>query len=309
MDWNGDGITDILAGGFEADVLYFEGTKKGLYKEGVRLKMDNGKPFEHMRTKNHYGRVLTKTENKGNQGATICVIDWDDDGDLDIISGWVRGGLFISLNIGTAKKPVISHKFVRIEAGGKPLPPTIFNGQAQQVDWDGDGKKDLLFTSKWRLKHTTSKVFWCKNSVKKGIPVYEAPQQLLLSGRPVQYHDSKMGFKREFGGGLSAYAVDWDGDGDLDLIVGDSVITHHLKKKLTGKEFADVKKLVEEYHEVGDPLKLLCYEVDVDNYLPLKHRRVRAKIALRKHFERDYPRSLQSDGRIWFFERKNKNEK
>ena len=78
------------------------------------------------------------------------------------------------------------------------------------ADWDGDGEVDLVSGNK------TGEVYWFRNAGKKGMATLEAPRKIVESA-------AKEGLGR--GTNAQVEVCDWDGDGDLDLLVGDK----HLK--------------------------------------------------------------------------------
>ena len=88
VDWDGDGKLDLVAGNFTGDFYLFKGQGAGVFDpKAEKLLADDGKPL-HV---NGHGDPM--------------VIDWDGDGDLDILSGSSNGGIFLAENIGTRAAP------------------------------------------------------------------------------------------------------------------------------------------------------------------------------------------------------------
>jgi hypothetical protein len=68
VDWDGDGVLDLLVGGEEGKIFFFKGNASRRFEAGVALEA-NGKP------------ILLGYRTK------ICVTDWNRDGLLDIVVG------------------------------------------------------------------------------------------------------------------------------------------------------------------------------------------------------------------------------
>ena len=127
-DWNGDGVTDVIvARPLGIDVGF------GPFVPGQKVTM----------------RPLTPTgeraENWGHTYGTPSVVDWDGDGRPDIVfavSQWPGGATGVSWcrNVGTKAAPQISPP-------APILPPAVCEWRItglDVVDWNGDGKLDLL---------------------------------------------------------------------------------------------------------------------------------------------------------------------
>ena len=129
-------------------------------------------------------------------------MDWNEDGKKDLIVGEGDGHVRIYLNTNTDADPVFSG-FSYLQVGGVDYD---FGDCASPsvVDWDNDGRKDLL------VGIEPGQVFLLLNTNTDADPVF-------ASSDPVQ----------NGGGGLtvvsaaSPLAVDWNEDGAKDLLVGD----------------------------------------------------------------------------------------
>jgi hypothetical protein len=157
------------------------------------------------------------------------LVDFDGDGALDVSVGidfwgdfgalnggegafnakgeWTRGKLrgyvYIIRNTGTTEKPTYAPA-VRLQAGGKDVDPFGMPSPSWG-DFDGDGDLDLI-CGEFRDGFT-----YYENTGTRTKPVYAAGRELTSAGLPVKM-DLCM---------ITPTAVDFDGDGDLDLIVGD----------------------------------------------------------------------------------------
>ena len=156
-------------------------------------------------------------------------VDFDGDGALDVTVGidfwgdfgalnggegafnaqgeWTRGKLrgyvYLLRNTGTTAKPVYAPA-VRLQAGGKDIDPYGMPSPSWG-DFDGDGDLDLI-CGEFRDSFT-----YYENTGSRTQPVYAAGRQLTSAGLPLVM-DLCM---------ITPTSVDFDGDGDVDLVAGD----------------------------------------------------------------------------------------
>ncbi len=208
-DFDGDGDFDLLCGEFLDGFTYFEnlGTRaKPEYAAGQKLKDASGKPL-----------VMNL------QMITPTAVDWDQDGDLDLVVGDEDGRVALVENTGQLceQRPVF-------EA------PRYFQQQADTLkfgalatpfvdDWDRDGDQDIL------CGNTAGNIGFFENIGEgaNGLPKWAAP--ILLNVR--QQSDDIEPFRVMAGPngsiqgpceakwGYTTFSVaDWDGDGDGDIV-------------------------------------------------------------------------------------------
>ena len=228
MDIDGDGIVDILSGSYsrmEQDmaglfqVLY--GKKGGTFRKAEPLKGGDAKVLllPGNREKNLTDRICTRP----------FAVDWDGDGKLDLVVGTFTGTFFWFKGEGKGK---FSAKAQPILVDGKPLKVPGSHSDPFVIDINGDGTLDLMSGS------TDGGVYWAENVAGKGKPPQLKPfSPLVKPGRTIEY--GKM--LRETDLKRPTYAsrvwvADVNGDGKLDLIVGDSVTLIEPAKGLTEAE-------------------------------------------------------------------------
>ncbi|HUW59570.1 MAG TPA: VCBS repeat-containing protein [Candidatus Bathyarchaeia archaeon] len=152
------------------------------------------------------------------------LVDYDGDGALDLIVGasdwreygwdnafnekgeWTRGPLhgyvYWMRNGGTDAAPVYAEP-VNVEAAGRPV--DVYGCPSPNfVDMDGDGDLDLI------CGEFLDKITYFQNVGTRSSPQYAAGR-FLTHGGNIIHMDLEM---------IQVIAVDWDGDGDSDLVVG-----------------------------------------------------------------------------------------
>uniref|UniRef100_UPI003217B21E FG-GAP repeat domain-containing protein n=1 Tax=uncultured Draconibacterium sp. TaxID=1573823 RepID=UPI003217B21E len=146
----------------------------------------------------------TDIDNFGITG--LCFKDFDYDGDLDIIIGEFVDRLSWIENIGSRTRPVYAKsKFIQVN--GKILHLDLEMISPTAIDWDGDKLVDLI------VGIEDGRVVFMKNTGKKNEngPVFEKPRYLQQESQFLK-----------FGALVTPYSIDWDNDGDEDLICGNT---------------------------------------------------------------------------------------
>ena len=197
-DFDQDGDLDLLCGEFVDTLTYFQNTgtrTKPRYAEG-RLLHNRGNPIR----------------------LDLCMItpvsiDWDHDGDIDLVVGEEDGRVAFLENTGRTLK-------------GLPefLPPRHFKQQAAGIkfgalatpcgfDWDGDGDDDVI------CGNTAGQIAWLENL---GQRRWAAPRLLKAAGQTIQIQAGKNGSIQgpaEAKWGYTTQTVgDWNHDGLPDIV-------------------------------------------------------------------------------------------
>lgn len=211
VDWNGDGIKDLIVGNETGNVLFYEGY------ETIPLPTDSIEGLIPLATRNRYLAFKPpKTIKVSNRdiaaGLRSCPIvgDWNNDGKLDLIVGNEDGKLTIFLNTqaGISKEPSFNASF---NVRGQQIRDLIVGEYSVPfvVDWDNDHKKDII------IGDMDGYVTYFRNSGT------DTKKPKFSSGfRPQRNGPSGM-MDVKVDGYAVPVAFDWDMDGKKDLIVGD----------------------------------------------------------------------------------------
>lgn len=222
-DINGDGMVDLLVGGYSGCLQICWGRESGFSQPVPLTKDDQTSISLQFVVDKHGERNDLGTKSLGNGHCTsVASVDWDQDGDLDLLLGdWIGGKVYFCPNIGTAKKPRFSSitPYQSIQAGGMELKIPGGIVVVRTVDMNRDGLFDLVIGAA-----AGGGVYYCQNTGKKGHPKFGPVETLLDPVAPDSNGISVVEVKNGLPAGPSQACyvdvIDYDQDGDLDLIVG-----------------------------------------------------------------------------------------
>jgi len=217
VDLNADGHADILSGSYSRtdeqpmaglfQVLL--GQAGGGFKPATTVNGTDGKP------------LIIPAKDEQNIVDSICTrpmaVDWDGDGDLDLVVGNFRGTFYLFTGEGGGK---FAPAPAQIMTSDKPLTLTgegVAHGDPFPVDWDNDGDIDLLSGS------SEGGVQWAENTAGAKKPpalkpfreLIPAPKELLGECPPDQVNAPD--------GSTRVWVADVNGDSKPDILVGDTI--------------------------------------------------------------------------------------
>ena len=208
MDFDADGKLDVVSGSYHpGDLFVFKKQSDGTYAKPEKIRDKDGKPV-----------------NVG-AAAHAYLVDWDKDADLDLLVGNIQGEVWYVPNEGTREKPAYGEKRALdgtpVKCGGGDAGPAA-------ADWDGDGRIDLLVGG-----GDGAVTFYRNTSDDKSKPVLAAGQVLVPSSSMTRAQPGANGVAvTKHGMRAKLHVVDYNGDGKLDLLLGDFASVES-KKDLT----------------------------------------------------------------------------
>ena len=220
IDWDADGDVDLVVGDEDGRVALVENT--GTLKDGMPL-FASPVYFQQKAERVKFGAL-----------ATPYAVDWDSDGDQDLICGNTAGHIGFIENMDGGYPPKWNKpeylradgEVIRIMAGDSGS----IQGPAEKkwgyttlsvADWDGDGLLDILVNSIW------GKILWYKNIGEKGSPMLGPAQAVEVAAEGTPPKPAWNWWDPQEGELVTQWrttplAYDWNQDGLTDLVMLDS---------------------------------------------------------------------------------------
>ncbi|MFO0846694.1 MAG: VCBS repeat-containing protein [Gemmataceae bacterium] len=171
--------------------------------------------------------------------------DFDGDGDLDLICGEFLDGFTYFENVGTRTKPVYAAGKRLRDASGAKLAMDLQMIVPVAFDWDKDGDLDLI------VGDEDGRVAFVENTGKRhadGTPIF---------AQPVYFKQEADALK--CGALATPVGVDWDGDGDVDILSGNTAGYIEFFENLSGPRVARPRWAAPRRLEVdGKPFRIMA---------------------------------------------------
>jgi len=218
VDWDGDGVTDLLVGTHWNRLMYYRnvGTnsdRRLSYQGQVEI---DGEPLEVPITPLVRG---SESVFRRDYYPVPEVADWDDDGDADLLlGGYVTGRVFLYENTGSQSDGTPTLTFCGpLEADGEPLNVGHWCAAPCVADLNGDGQLDLL-SGNMPMHLQAGERELHKDTF---LQLYLGSKLPTSNGDGPTLNHAAFPHDGAYPRGRLATprAFDWDADGDLDLAV------------------------------------------------------------------------------------------
>lgn len=217
-DLDGDGIDDLITGSYTPGNIYvYKGKGHGEFEAGQTLQDENGKDIAL------------------GSASVAAPIDWNGSGKPDLIVGFISGKMKHLANKGNMRFGSPED----VLAGGIPIEGN--NVSPCVADWDGDGVPDLItgdangIVTFYKGSRTSTGLTFAAGVELIGPKTFPNP-----TDRPSLR--------------AKVCVADWNGDGKLDLLVGDFSSAVQAPKNLTAAQKKRLKELQAQQREMSAKL-------------------------------------------------------
>ena len=251
VDFDGDGKLDLIVGAddwsdygwddaYDASGKWTHGPLHG-YVYLLRNAGTNDQPIYESPVKIQAGDKPIETFG----WPCPCFADFAGTGKLDLICGEFLDGFTYFENIGTRTAPKYAPGRRLKTPDGKKVAMDLEMIMPTAIDWNKDGHVDLI------VGDEDGRVAFVQNTGKLDAdhtPIFLAPRYFQQEADLVK-----------FGALVSPFGVDWDGDGAMDIICGDSAGYIGFIKNLSGPGVEKPKWAAPKYLEVdGKPIRIMA---------------------------------------------------
>lgn len=195
MDFDADGDSDVLSGSWPGELYLFSRNDDGSFAAPEKIQNADGKPIDT------------------GEASTAFAVDWDADGDLDLITGNIKGQVHLVPNESSRAEPSYGEP-VKLDVDsdlrgrGGDSGPIV-------ADWDQDGLGDLL------VGMGDGSVLWFRNTGSSGAPEFGEAEELVAKS-PFGFDlKSARPDEGQWGARVKIHVTDFNGDGSVDLLLGD----------------------------------------------------------------------------------------
>ncbi len=325
MDINNDGHVDLLSGSWPGEIFLFKGGPDHSFAVPEMIKYKDGKiinigggirergfdggisiagnaEFETTPEGtfvNYQGKRYESTPDRpiGITGTASAAhaADWDGDGDYDLIIGDINGKVYLVPNEGTRESYAFGKERQLASVRRRRAGPFT-------ADWDGDGDLDLLVGA------DDGSVSLFRNTGDAKSPELAPAVRLVPPGENASRENAPKDVRR--GTRSKICVADWNGDGLLDLLVGDIVYQKPDLPEPTPEQKAEHDRLRKELQTVQKNYGELVQKIHGPSRLRTKEgieQVLKEMEPLRKsmmELRSKLPLEYENHGWVWLFLRK-----
>jgi hypothetical protein len=229
IDFNADGLEDMISGSYPGDIYFFPGNDRGGFDEPIMQRDVNG---DVVHARNEHGGELHDVHS-----ITAELHDMDADGDLDLVIGSRLNGCFQIENVGTPREPAWSAHTDRLKTTeGRKIGGWDYGSNVHFTDWDDDGISDIVVGSEG------GGIFWHQNLGTEHAPEFGV-MHTLVAEQPMDERFLRLATPMRPSSRVKVHVIDQDGDGLNDLLVGDFGSRWTRVRRLTAEELAKKNRL------------------------------------------------------------------
>jgi hypothetical protein len=251
-DWEGDGDLDFIVGNEIGYVHLIENISRGgrtMFQTARLIRLTDGTPMYVARW--HFIDDADPEKALGQSKPTV--VDWDGDGDLDILVGNNSNRIAYFENVGTRQRPRCAPMRKLLHDGGEHF---SFRMRPAAADWNGDGLLDLVAGYVGpRNRNDSADIPVCRymryrdahGKLRLGKPEILHLEDGTEFRTPIPYHH---GFE----------VADWDGDGKLDILANQKCINVLYRNVKSNAQPRFRRELLKFY---GQPITLSHHETNL----------------------------------------------